>query len=87
MIAVDVELCGHAVFAAASGVHGAAGLLRAEGRLGQAVHARHAVFELILAPLRDLVAELRLGEQLAAEGHGIALAVADDAVDVVGMAQ
>ena len=87
MIAVDVELCGHAVFAAASGVHGAAGLLRAEGRLGQAVHARHAVFELILAPLRDLVAELRLGEQLAAEGHGVALTVADDAVDVVGMAQ
>ena len=87
MVAVDVELCGHAVFAAASGVHGAAGLLRAEGRLGQAVHARYAVFELILAPLRDLAAELRLGEQLAAEGHGVALAVADDAVDVVGMAQ
>ena len=65
----------------------AAGLLRAEGRLGQAVHARHAVFELILAALRDLAAELRLGEQLAAEGHGVALAVADDAVDVVGMAQ
>lgn len=65
-VAVYVEGRGHAVFSAAAGVHGAAGLGRAEGGLGQAVHAGDAVFQLVLAALSDLIAVIGLREQLAA---------------------
>ena len=69
------------------GVHGAAGLIRTELGLGQAVHAGDAELQLVLAAFGDLVAELGLGEELTAQRDEVALAGFDDGVDVIRVPQ
>ena len=86
-VAVHVQLARDAELAAAAGVHGAAGLIRAELGLGQAVHAGDAELQLVLAAFGDLVAELGLGEELTAQRDEVALAGFDDGVDVIRVPQ